>query len=90
MDTEECKGNSKPTPTPPVTPTPEPTPIPRITPECPKAGPEICGEEPPPEELPDSGDNGEDGYGNGNGDDASNENGDGDEEGEDIPAVPFG
>jgi hypothetical protein len=49
-------------------------------PECPDAGPEVCGEEPPPEGVPPDSDddtNGN-GNGNGNGEDESNGNGEGD------------
>jgi hypothetical protein len=58
------------------------------TPECPGAGPEICGEEPPPQEPIDSnGDTNGNGNGkgdgdtgsDGNGDDGSNGNGNGDD-----------
>jgi hypothetical protein len=76
---------------------PEPQP-----PECPDAGPEVCGEEPPPEDGADSGDdangNGNDndsgnGNGNGDGEDGSSGNGDGDdnEDGGGLaPVPPFG
>ena len=74
-------------------PTDGPTPIPGPpSPDCPEAGPEVCGA--PPEEPPGSGDNGEDDNGEvddtGNGEDGSNGNGGDNEGGEDIPAVPFG
>jgi hypothetical protein len=71
-------------------PTDEPSPVPEPPPECPDAGPELCGEEPPPEEPP-----GTDGNENGNGDDnengedESNENEDDNEEGGGT-VPPFG
>jgi hypothetical protein len=66
-------------PTDEITPVPGPPP-----PDCPEAGPELCGEEPPPEDGPDPGGDGNDndgsGSGNGNedgnGEDDSNGNGD--------------
>jgi hypothetical protein len=67
-------------------PTDEITPVPG-PPDCPEAGPELCGDEPPPEDGPDTGSDGNDndsgsGSGNGNedgnGEDGSNGNGDDD------------
>jgi hypothetical protein len=81
-----------PTPCPPETlvngvcpPTDDLTPVPG-PPDCPEAGPELCGDEPPPEDGPGTGgggddndnDNGGSGNGDGNGEDDSNENGDDD------------
>jgi hypothetical protein len=57
-------------------PTDYPTPVPEPTPpDCPEAGPEVCGEEPPAEEPPGSGDNGEDDNGEGDGSGDGNNNG---------------
>jgi hypothetical protein len=74
-------------PTDDLTPVPEPP-----TPDCPEAGPELCGEEPPPEEVPPDSDDGtnDNGNDNGNGEDGSNGGGDDNENGEDIPSVPLG
>jgi hypothetical protein len=74
-------------PTDDITPVPEPPP-----PDCPEAGPELCGEEPPPAEVPPDSDDGTNGNGNdnGNGEDGSNGNEDDNEDGEDIPSVPLG
>ena len=90
-----------PTPCPPTAegiedcpPTDEPTPIPGPpTPECPDAGPEVCGEEPPPEEVPpdsddDTDDTDDNGNDNENGEDGSNEEGDDNEDGGGISTVP--
>ena len=65
-------------PTDEITPVPEPPP-----PDCPEAGPEACGEEPPPEEVPPDSDDGTNGNGNdnGNGADGSSGNGNGDNQG---------
>jgi hypothetical protein len=77
-------------PTDEITPVPGPPP-----PDCPEAGPELCGEEPPPEDgTGDAGngegnDNGEDGDdGTGNGEDGSNGNGDDNEAEENSGLVP--
>jgi hypothetical protein len=49
-------------------PTDEPSLVPEPSlPECPEAGPEVCGEEPPPEEVPPDSDDDTNGNGNGNG-----------------------
>jgi hypothetical protein len=80
-ESEDCP------PTDDITPIPEPPP-----PDCPEAGPELCGEEPPPEEIPPDSDedtNGNDND-NGNGENGSNGNGDDSEGSEDIPTVPLG
>jgi hypothetical protein len=79
-------------------PTDESTPIPGPpTPQCPEAGPDVCGEEPPtpPEEPPGSNGNGNgngnDGNDNGNGGDGSNgdeDDNEGEEGGGTVP--PFG
>ena len=71
-------------------PTDEPTPVPERSPECPDAGPEVCGEDTPPadEEPPDSdtgtdNENGNDGAsGDGNGEDGPNGNGNGGDDGD--------
>jgi hypothetical protein len=91
----DAQGNGVCPPTDDPTPVPEPPP-----PECPGAGPEICGQVPPTEEPPagsngngdgdGNGDGNGDGDDNGNGDDGSNGGGDGNENGEDIPSVPLG
>jgi hypothetical protein len=82
------EGNEVCPPTDELTPVPGPPP-----PECPEAGPEVCGEEPPPVEVPPDSDDGTNGNGNdnGNGEDGSNGNGDdneGEEGGGTVP--PFG
>jgi hypothetical protein len=78
-------------PTDDITPVPEPP-----QPDCPEAGPDVCGEEPPPEEVPPDSNgngngNGNDGNDDGNGEDGSSGNGDnggGEEGGGTVP--PFG
>jgi hypothetical protein len=74
-------------PTDEITPVPEPPP-----PDFPDAGPEVCGEEPSPEEVPTDSDDGTNGNGNdnGNGEDGSNGDGDDNEGSEEIPTVPLG
>jgi hypothetical protein len=48
-------------------PTDEPSLVPELSlPECPEAGPEVCDEEPPPEEVPPDSDDDTNGNGNGN------------------------
>ena len=72
----------------PVPPTDEPSPVPEPSPECPDAGPEVCGEDTPPpdEEPPDSDTDADDGNGNDetdgdrDGEDGDGSNGDGGED----------
>ena len=77
---EICPPADELTPVPPID---GPTPVPEPSPECPDAGPEVCGEDTPPadEEPQDSDTDADDGNGNGdaggdvNGEDGSNGDG---------------
>ena len=61
----------------PVPPTDGATPVPEPSPKCPDAGPELCGEEPLPEDGPDTAE----GNGNDNDNDSSSGSGNGNEDG---------
>ena len=110
QDGQQLKTTPSPEPLPPCPPevqengvcppTDEITPVPQPPLDCPEAGPELCGDEPPPGDGLDSSGDGSDndngggngnGNDNGNGEDWANGNGDdneGEESGGTVP--PFG